>query len=151
MKKVLLTIALVLGIAVTASAQPRAVGLKLGWGAEIEYQHTLGPDFVEVDLGVLSFNTFNVASTYNFMIAKPQWTDRGEWGFYAGPGAALGVGLHHDANFFHLAVAGQIGLEYTFWVPVKLSFDLRPQIGYLFGVNGFYWGIMPSISVAYRF
>ena len=151
MKKIILIAAMVLGFAAAAVAQPRAVGLKLGWGAEASYQHTVGgANFVEATLGLCTFNAVNASATYNFMIAQPSWTSRGEWGFYAGPGAAAGWAWG-DAKSFHVAAAGQVGLEYTFWVPLQLSIDVRPQLGYAFGANAFYWGVMPSLGVRYKF
>ena len=66
-----------------------AIGIRGGWGAELSYQHTLGSNFVEADLGLYSFNAINVGATYNWMLAQPQWTDRGERGVYAGPGLFL--------------------------------------------------------------
>ena len=151
MKKIILVAAMVLGFAVAAVAQPRAVGLKLGWGAEASYQHTVGgTNFVEATLGLCTFNAVNASATYNFMIAQPSWTSKGEWGFYAGPGAAAGW-TWGAANSFHVAAAGQVGLEYTFWFPLQLSIDVRPQLGYAFGANAFYWGVMPSLGVRYRF
>ncbi len=151
MKKIILIAAMALGFAVAASAQPRSIGLKLGWGVDLSYQHSVNTDFVELDLGLSNFNAFNFAGIYNFMIAQPAWTDRGEWGFYAGPGAALGMGLTSENKYFHLAAAGMIGLEYAFWFPLQLSFDLRPQIGAHFGGNGLYWSIMPALGIRYRF
>lgn len=150
MKKIILVAAMVLGFAVAASAQPRALGLKIGNGAEISYQHNVsGANFVEADLGLYAFNAFNVAATYNFMIAQPAWTSRGEWGFYAGPGASLGAGSH----LFNIAVAGQVGLEYTFWFPLQLSVDIRPQLGVAMsgGASAFYFGWMPALGIRYRF
>ena len=86
MKKIILVAAMVLGFAVAASAQPRAIGARLGNGGEVSYQHQLGANFLEVDGGLgLGFDgTFNVGATgiYNFMIAQPAWTDRGEWGWH---------------------------------------------------------------------
>ena len=152
MKKIFIAAALVLGFAVAASAQPRAIGLRLGWGAEASYQHTVyNEDFVEVDLGLCTFDGLNASAVYNFMIAQPAWTDRGDWGFYAGPGLAVGMGgLTTDSAYFNLGVAGQVGLEYTFWFPLQLSFDIRPVLG--FGFNyGFHWSVMPAIGVRYRF
>ena len=93
MKKIILVAALVLGFAAAAAAQPRAVGLRGGYGVEATYQHTLGANFLEANLGLGGFNGLNVAATYNWMIAQPNWTDRGEWGVYAGPGAAVQLGL----------------------------------------------------------
>ena len=152
MKKIFIAAALVLGFAVAASAQPRAIGLRLGWGAEASYQHTVyNEDFVEVDLGLCTFDGLNASAVYNFMIAQPAWTDRGDWGFYAGPGLAVGMGgLTTDSAYFNLGVAGQVGLEYTFWFPLQLSFDISPVLG--FGFNyGFHWSVMPAIGVRYRF
>ena len=152
MKKFFIAAALVLGFAVAASAQPRAIGLRLGWGAEASYQHTVyNEDFVEVDLGLCTFDGLNASAVYSFMIAQPAWTDRGDWGFYAGPGLAVGMGgLTTDSAYFNLGVAGQVGLEYTFWFPLQLSFDIRPVLG--FGFNyGFHWSVMPAIGVRYRF
>lgn len=151
MKKILLIAAMLLGFTVAAIAQPRAVGLKLGWGAEASYQHTVkGANFIEATLGLNDFTSLNASAVYNFMIAQPQWTDKGEWGFYAGPGASVGTCMLKDRSYFHLSAAGMVGLEYTFWFPLQLSFDLKPQLG--FGFNyGFHFNVMPSLGVRYRF
>lgn len=150
MKKIILIAAMVLGFAVAATAQPRAIGVKLGWGAEVSYQHSLGENFLEANLGLNNFNSLDVSAVYNFMIAQPSWTSRGEWGFYAGPGAAVGMNLIGENTYFHLAAAGMVGLEYQFWFPLQLSLDLRPTLG--FGFNyGFHWSVMPSLGVRYKF
>lgn len=153
MKKIILVAAMVLGFAVAAVAQPRAVGIRGGYGVEATYQHTLGANFVEANLGLNGFNALNVAATYNWMIAQPQWTDRGEWGFYAGPGAALGFGFG-AASHFNVAAVGQVGLEYTFWFPLQLSIDIRPQLGLITasGAAVFYFGgWCPALGIRYRF
>ena len=153
MKKIILIAAMVLGFAVAASAQPRAVGLRLGYGAEATYQHSMGANFIEANLGLNGFNTLNLAATYNWMIAQPQWTDRGEWGFYAGPGAAVGLGFG-AASHVNIAATGQAGLEYTFWFPLQLSIDIRPQLGLYTGGGqpGLYFGgWCPALSIRYRF
>ena len=146
MKKIILVAAMVLGFAVAASAQPRALGARLSYGAELSYQHTLGQNFLEADLGLGDFRYLNVAATYNFMIAQPDWTDRGEWGFYAGPGVALGAGK----DLFNVGIAGQVGLEYSFWFPLQLSIDVRPQLG-LVGDHFGLWGWYPQLGVRYKF
>ena len=153
MKKIILIAAMVLGFAVAAVAQPRAIGLRGGYGVELSYQHTLGANFVEADLG-LCVGALNLGATYNWMIAQPQWTDRGEWGFYAGPGAVVGMDLFGDVKHFSVAAAGQVGLEYTFWFPLQLSIDIRPQLGVGFAnkAAGFYFGgFWPTLGVRYRF
>ena len=155
MKKIILIAVAVLGFAVTAAAQPRAIGVRIGNGGEVSYQHTVGKDFVEVDgglgLNLYDGNSINVGATaiYNFMIAQPQWTDRGEWGFYAGPGATVGLGLGDNAHF-NLAAAGMVGLEYSFWFPLQLSIDFRQHIGFGFG-HGLYFPSSIGLGVRYRF
>lgn len=146
MKKIILLAAMVLGFTFAAVAQPRAIGLRFGYGAELTYQHNVkDANFVEANVGLNDFKTINLAATYNWMIAQPQWTDRGEWGFYAGAGAAVGF-----SEKLHLGVAGQVGLEYTFWFPLQLSLDIRPQLGLVNSAFGI-WGWYPHLSVRYRF
>ena len=55
MKKILLTVALILGFSIAASAQPRAIGAKFGWGLDLSYQHSFGTNFLEADLAVVIF------------------------------------------------------------------------------------------------
>lgn len=155
MKKIILIAAMVLGFAVAASAQPRAIGARLGNGAEVSYQHTLGKNFLEIDGGAgldfyVGHATVGATGIYNFMIAQPAWTSRGEWGFYAGPGASVGLGLGDEKSFFTLSAAGMVGLEYTFWFPLQLSIDFRQHIGFGFG-NGVYHPSSVGISARYRF
>ena len=163
MKKIILIAALALGFAVAATAgnpiekkfggKSRALGLRGGYGVELSYQHSLGENFVEADLGLWGFNTLNVVATYNWTLAQPQWTSRGDWGFYAGPGAAVGFDFKSETAGLNVAAVGQIGLEYTFWFPLQLSVDIRPQLGVHIGkgdpfhVSGFY----PTIAARYRF
>lgn len=148
MKRIILVAAMVLGFAAAAVAQPRAVGVKLGWGVDASYQHTVGKDFVEATLGLNNFNSLDLGATYNFMIAQPDWTDRGEWGFYAGPGAAVGMNLIGENSYFHLAAAGMVGLEYSFWFPLQLSIDFRQHIGI---GNGFWAPSSVGLGVRYKF
>ena len=154
MKKIIIAAALVLGFAVAASAQPRAIGVRVGNGGEVSYQHSLVNNFLEVDGGLgLGFDgVFNVGATgiYNFMIAQPSWTPRGEWGFYAGPGAGVGLGLG-DVNYFNISAAGMVGLEYSFWFPLQLSLDFRQHIGIGFGGHGIHAPSSVGLGIRYRF
>ena len=100
MKKTFLIVIALLGLSLAAVAQPKAIGVRGGlfgphFNGEISYEHwaTLFDndyDFVEIDLGVFGGNGFKASALYNFTFAQPEFTDRGEWGFYAGPGVALG-------------------------------------------------------------
>ncbi len=150
MKKILIIAALVLGFTAAASAQPRAIGIRGGYGVELSYQHSMGGyDFIEADLGLNTFNALNVAATYNFSLV--QFGDG--FNVYAGPGAALGVGFGKE-GYFNLGIAGQLGLEYIFPFPLQLSIDLRPQIGLGFvnkGVGLGFWGWYPNLGIRYAF
>ncbi len=149
MKKILLVAALVLGFAAAAAAQPRAIGIRGGYGVELSYQHSLGSNFLEADLGLNTFYSLIVAASYNFCIAQ----FGGGFYFYAGPGAALGLGFGENAHF-NVGVAGQIGLEYIFDFPLQLSIDLRPQIGIGIvnkGVGLGFWGWYPNLGIRYAF
>lgn len=158
MKKIILVAAMVLGFAVAAFAQPRAIGLRIGNGAEVSYQHEKGDNFISVD-GGLGLDIYNVQSNalfvgataiYNFMIAQPLWTEEGQWGFYAGPGANVGLGIGSPAHF-NLAAAGAVGLEYKFWFPLQLSIDFRQMIGYSIGAGRFYAPSSIGLGVRYSF
>ena len=142
--------------ALTASAQPRALGVRMGTEWQVSYEHGIGPkgDFLEIDMGYELIQLVNLAASYDFMIARPQWTSKGEWGVYAGPAAKIGgAGVG-----YYLALGAQAGIEYTFDFPLQISLDVRPTIGCAFisGTPSFYaggaiFGGLPSLSVRYRF
>ncbi len=150
MKKILIIAAFVLAFATAASAQPRAIGIRGGYGVELSYQHNMGgANFLEADLGLNTFNALNVAATYNFSLA--QFGDG--FNVYGGPGAAVGVGFG-EAGYFNLGIAGQLGLEYVFPFHLQLSIDLRPQIGLGFvneGIGLGFWGWYPNLGIRYSF
>lgn len=148
-------------LSLTSNAQPRAVGLRFGaTGLEASYQHTLGKNFIEAEAG-MDFGYggpgFKASASYNFVFARPAWSDRGSWALYAGPGLAMGyvsdrttytvlvsggmgelpARIHPADHGFMLSFTGQVGLEYNFWFPLQLSVDIRPYFG--FHINdGFY-------------
>jgi len=151
MKKNIVTIILATILCVSLSAQPRAIGGRLGYGIEASYQHTLGNNFVEADLGFVGFSGLGIAATYDFMIAQPNWTDKGDWGFYAGPGAALQFAFPTNAysGAFSFGIGGQVGLEYVFEnTPLQLSVDWRPMIGPAFSNNTTYFWYQGLYSFA---
>ncbi len=163
MKKfIIIAAALILCIPAISDAQPKAVGGRWGaFGLEASYQHSLAagqngyPNFVEADFGLAYWGHLGAVATatYNFVFAKPDWTSRGEWEWFAGPG--LSTGYHGG---FVLGVVGQVGLHYTFDFGLQLGASFRPVIG--FGVNSkhsWFWesavysGLVPSLSVRYAF
>ena len=159
MKKILLTIILA-ATAASAFAQPRSCGLRIGAsGFEADYLHTFinKNQFLEGNFGVdFGYNAkgnpgVKATATYNFVWARPAWTEKGSWALYAGPGVSIGYVNDQDhimvdttvkpyyANGFMLGVCAQVGLEYTFWFPLQLAIDLRPVFG--IHVNGGYSSI----------
>lgn len=158
MKKTLIIIAAVLGFAVAASAQPKAIGGRLGYCIEASYQHYLGdPNFLEINAGIwgLSDIGFKATGIYNFVFAQPAWSPRGFWSWYAGPGVTFGTTAYNEKNGkFFFGLVGQIGLEYEFWFPLQLSADLRPTFGFCdseFYKDGISYGFIPTISIRYAF
>lgn len=181
MKKIFAIVVLSTIVAISAIAQPKAIGIRgIGFGAlEADYEHTLGPGFIEADLGLdyLGGLGFKATGIYNYMICQPSWTSRGTWGVYAGGGLSLGglwtVGVKNDVlenenpyyvhGLTEISFPIQAGLEYTFWFPLQLSVDMRPYFGMhvrgnkyvdskkvTFYKNGL-WGFLPTISVRYAF
>ncbi|SHI87190.1 hypothetical protein [Algibacter luteus] len=141
MKKVFLLSLTVLGFVLTSNAQDiaeNAIGLRLGdsdgLGAEISYQHALGDNNrLEVDLGWRDGNNydgFKLAGLYQWV-----WNLDGGFNWYAGVGGGLGSfsfdnpgGKDIDDTF--IFAAGDIGIEYNFDIPLLLSLDFRPEIGF---------------------
>ena len=132
MKKTIIIIAVMLGFAFAASAQPKAIGGRLGYGIEASYQHTLGaPHFLELNAGIFGLNHvgFRFTGLYNFVFAQPNWTPRGSWAWYAGPGVSLGTAHYNDKNGqFFAGIAGQVGLEYEFWRSEEHTSELQSRI-----------------------
>ena len=166
MKRFFLILIVVLASVTEVSAQPRALGLRAGMDCQLSYQHEVrgarqggrSMDFIEVDLGIESIYGYaiglNASAGYNFMIAKPEWTRTGEWGFYAGP--AVKIGYLWVGGY--LAAGAQVGLEYTFDFPLQISLDIRPAAGVavegggcsIYGAEAVL-GSIPCLSLRYRF
>ena len=142
MKKIIAVIAAVFAFAAVAAAQPRTIGIRGTFGGELSYQHTLGANFAEADLG-WSNDGIYVTGTYNFVFAS-----EGDFNFYAGPGAALGIYNNGETSGLNLGIAGVVGAEYNFSIPMTISLDWRPCFNFLyggFGYNGF------GLALRYRF
>ena len=141
MKKALLALAVLIGSAAIAFAQPKSLGGRLGnYGIDISFENYVfgGPDFLEFGLGLdngFSTSDFHVDGIYNFMIVQPDWTPAGHWGFYAGPGASVALWENNDnENTVYAGFVGNVGLEYTFDFNLQLSLDFRPRL--MFGDGG---------------
>ena len=146
MKKFIVVLLSVLAFAAVASAQPRALGVRAGYGGELSYQHGTGAGFLEADLGFLgNGHGFYVTGVYDFIFANA-----GIANFYVGPGVQLGFYNHADASGFNAGIAGQLGVEFEIpSVPLNISLDWRPVYYFKYDL-GFGWqGI--ALGIRYRF
>lgn len=143
MKKFIAILAGVLAFAAVASAQPRAIGLRAGYPVgELTYQHSLGANFAEADLGVFG-NGVNLVGVYDFVFANANI-----FNFYVGPGALLGLYSSNDELKFNAGIVAQLGAEAAIpSVPINISLDWRPTI---IAVGGPVWGGV-AIGIRYRF
>lgn len=135
MKKITLLFLFVVAMTTAAFAQPRAVGLRIGYGVEASYQHSMGDqNMIEVEAGLAGFNAIEAAATYDWInpggLVIP-WEGKGKFNWYAGVGA--GVGYFWGSFWYYPyafgGVAGRVGVEYTFDFPLQISVDYRPVIG----------------------
>lgn len=143
MKKVILSVMMLIGLAFTAQAQDiskNALGLRLGdndgLGGEISYQRGLSKNNrLELDLGFRNSNdvdAFKLTGVYQWV-----WNIDGGFNWYAGVGGGLGSwsydyranGTQYKDNGTFVFVAGDLGIEYNFKeVPIQLSLDIRPEL-----------------------
>ena len=137
-----------------------SIGLRLsdsdGFGAEISYQKSIGRyNRAEFNLGwrdSRDFDAFKLSGVY-------QWVHQIEGGFNWYYGAGGGVGSVdfesvpdevEDNDGVFVFVAGNLGVEYDFDIPLLLSLDVRPEIGIL-GYDGFDNGFLFDIALGIRY
>ena len=144
MKKILTILIAVLAFATVASAQPRALGVRAGYGGELSYQHSLGQNFLEADLGFLAGHGFYVTGIYDFVLANA-----GICNFYAGPGLQIGAWTDNQTSGFNMGIVGQLGVEFEIpSIPLNVSIDWRPAFYFMHG--GFGWDGF-ALGLRYRF
>lgn len=146
MKKLIAIAVALVAFAAVSVAQPRAIGIRAGWGGELSYQHSLGSNFAEFDLGLFN-HAASITGIYDFIIAGD-----GNFNFYAGPGAQLGMWTVKDNGGLDLGLAAQIGVEYNFSFPMQISVDWKPVFHFLGpdDYKGFY-GYGAALGLRYRF
>ena len=147
MKKILAIALSVLAFAAVASAQSRAIGLRAGGDAEISYQHSLGVNFLEADLGMDvagPYGGFHLTGIYDFNFGLAEGVN-----FYVGPGAQVSFWTAEDYSGLGIGLGGQLGFEYQFYgIPFNISLDWRPMWDFLgAGAN---WS-SAAIGFRYRF
>ena len=141
MKKVFLLSVAILGFTLASGAQnisDNAIGLRLGdsdgLGAEISYQRALGDNNrLELDFGWRdgkNYDGFKLAGLYQWIFSLD-----GSFNWYVGAGGGIGsfsfdVPGGRDVSDTFIFAAGDIGIEYNFDIPLLLSLDFRPEIGF---------------------
>jgi hypothetical protein len=142
MKKLFLVTFALIGFAFTIQAQEiadNAIGLRLGdsdgFGAEISYQRALG-DANRLEFGLGWRNGKNYSALR--AVGLYQWVMNLDGGFnwYVGAGGGFAsysiddVAPEFDDSDTSLFVAGDIGIEYNFDIPLLISLDFRPELGF---------------------
>ncbi|RKE95418.1 hypothetical protein [Ichthyenterobacterium magnum] len=142
MKKLFLVAIAFIGFTTLTNAQEiaeNAIGLRLGdsdgFGAEISYQRGLSDNNrLEFDLGWRSgtnYDGFKLAGLYQWV-----WQLDGNFNWYAGAGGGIGsysfdnVPAGVDDSDTFVFAAGDIGIEYNFDIPLLISLDFRPELGF---------------------
>lgn len=134
----LLAVMAVAGISL-AVAQPRAIGGRLGYGAEFSYQHALGEsNMIQLEVGAPAFAMLEATCTYDWInpggVTVP-WNEKGSWNWFAGVGGTFQASWWSAGAAF-IGATGRIGIEYNFWFPLQLSVDFRPSLGCAIGYQG---------------
>lgn len=142
MKKLIVFSILLLGCTYLSQAQRisnNALGLRLGdsdgFGAEISYQRALSDNNrLEFGLGWRDSRDFDAVRLIG--LHQWVWTLDGNFNWYAGVGGGFAsytiddVPPGFDDSETALLVAGDIGIEYNFDIPLLISLDFRPEIGF---------------------
>ncbi|WP_369047932.1 hypothetical protein [Tenacibaculum sp. UWU-22] len=155
MKKLFLLISFLTLSIFTANAQEianNAIGIRFGnnsgFGAEINYQNKLSnSNRIELGLGVRGnseYSGFKASALYQWVW---QLQDRFNW--YAGAGGGLGSWNVKKTNTSStgIFVSGVVGIEYSFDIPLLISLDFKPEIGF----NGFYDGLNSDLGLGIRY
>jgi hypothetical protein len=143
MKKIIITTVILLVAGFTMNAQDiskNALGLRLGdndgFGGEISYQARLSASHrLELDLGWRdgkNFDGYKLAGLHQWVMPIE---NRFNW--YVGLGGGLGSYNFNNYNNNNenykdtfIFAAGDIGIEYNFNIPLLISLDFRPEIGF---------------------
>jgi hypothetical protein len=122
--------------ATTMSAQrisKNALGIRIGdndgFGGEISYQRYLKENNrMEFDLGWRDSNNVDAFK----LVGLYQWVMPIDGGFnwYVGAGGGIGSFDAGDNDGVFALVAGDLGIEYNFEIPLQISLDMRPELGF---------------------
>lgn len=141
MKKLLLVLVAVIGLSFAANAQ-NAIGGRFGggqgFGAEVSYLHGMNTGRIELDLGYKSWTGASIISLTGIYQYVGNLT--GQFNWFAGVGANLGMWTGGNNAQFGVAVVGQAGVEFVPQsIPFQFSLDIRPKF-YFLPATEFEWG-----------
>lgn len=156
MKKIILTLALVIFISAFASAQDYStgVGLRLGFSNGLTVKHFLSQRSAVEGLLATRWRGFEITGLFEvhnqaFDVERLNWYYGfgGHIGFWNGDNTTWGdVGT----NYTLIGIDGILGIEYNFSeVPINVSLDWKPAFN-LTGYTGF-WGDGGALSIRYIF
>ena len=138
MKKLLIIGIVIMGFTTSSYAQDiakNALGIRVGdsdgFGTEISYQARLNDNNrLEFDLGWRSGNKYDGYK----LAALYQWVHKldGRFNWYVGAGGGLGSYESKKDNNEEtfLFAAGDLGIEYNLNIPLLISLDFRPELGF---------------------
>jgi hypothetical protein len=163
MKKVAIISMMVLGFSLSSNAQEiskNALGVRLGsndgFGFEVSYQRGLSSNNrLELDLGLRNTDkndAFKIVGLYQWV-----WQIENRFNWYVGVGGGGGSWDNNDTNnqnyedgaFF--VVAGDIGIEYNFDIPLLISLDFRPELYFGNNYRNDNYGSDIGLSLRYQF
>mgnify|MGYP006187044255 FL=1 len=163
MKKLTIIGLMVFGFSLTSNAQEiakNALGVRLGsndgFGFEISYQRGLSDNNrLELDLGLRNTDNddaFKIIGLYQWV-----WQIENRFNWYVGVGGGAGSWDNNNKNhqeyedgaFFVLA--GDIGIEYNFDIPLLISLDFRPEIYFGNNYRNDNYGSDIGLSLRYQF
>lgn len=163
MKKLTIIGLMLFGFSLTSNAQEiakNALGVRLGsndgFGFEISYQRGLSDNNrLELDLGLRNTDNddaFKIIGLYQWV-----WQIENRFNWYVGVGGGAGSWDNNNKNhqeyedgaFFVLA--GDIGIEYNFDIPLLISLDFRPEIYFGNNYRNDNYGSDIGLSLRYQF
>jgi len=142
MKNIFLIALALFNFTLAANAQEiadHAMGMRLGdsdgFGAEISYQKRIGDtERLEFGLGWRHSDKYNAIRAIGLLQWVKPLDQRFNW--YTGVGGGIAsyslenVVPGEDDSSTSFLVAGNIGIEYDFNIPLLISFDFRPEFGF---------------------
>ncbi|MBT3301550.1 MAG: hypothetical protein HOD63_12595 [Bacteroidetes bacterium] len=156
MRKIILTLVLILGVITCSNAQDykTAVGLRGGLSNGITIKHFVGESTALEGIFYIRWRGYNITGLYEkhkqaFGVERLNWYYGfgGHLGFWNG---AYVNWANNNNDYTVIGVDGILGIEYNFEeIPINLSLDWKPALN-IIGYFGF-WGDGGALSIRYIF